>query len=224
MRSLLSLSSLAAVASVSLALSGLAQSGDETKSSTTKKGNPPVSLFDGKTFKGWEGDTEKMFRIEDGAIVGGTLQEKIPHNAFLTTTKSYKDFVLRLTFKLKGESPNAGVQIRSRRIPNHHEMIGYQADMGQKYWGCLYDESRRRKILAQADPDLLKRIVKPDDWNTYEIRCVGKRVQLKLNGKTTVDYTEPDDSLEQEGLIGLQIHSGKPSEAWYKDITIEVLD
>lgn len=180
-----------------------------------------VSLFDGKTFKGWDGDTEKMFRIEDGAIVGGTLKARIPHNAFLTSAKSYKDFVLRLKFKLVGEDPNAGVQIRSRRIPDHHEMIGYQADMGQKYWGCLYDESRRRKILAQADPKLLEKIVKPKDWNTYEIRCVGKRVQLKLNGETTVDYLEPDDEIEQEGLIGLQIHSGKPSEAWYKDITIE---
>ena len=183
----------------------------------------PVSIFDGKTFEGWEGDTDKMFRIEDGAIVGGTLSEKIPHNAFLTSTKSYTDFVLRLKFKLLGEDPNAGVQIRSKRIPNHHEMIGYQADMGQNYWGCLYDESRRRKVLAQADLDLLKRIVKKDDWNTYEIRCEGKRIILKLNGEVTVDYTEPDDSIEQEGLIGLQIHSGAPSEAWYKEITIEDL-
>ena len=183
----------------------------------------PIPLFDGKTFNGWEGDTEKMFRIEDGAIVGGSLKEKIPHNAFLTSTKSYKDFVLRLKFKLLGNDPNAGVQIRSRRIPDHHEMIGYQADMGQGYWGCLYDESRRRKVLAQAEAELLKRVVKVNDWNDYEIRCEGRRIQLKLNGEVTVDYTETDETLEQEGLIGLQIHSGAPSEAWYKDITIEVL-
>ena len=183
----------------------------------------PISLFDGKTFEGWEGDTQKMFRIEDGAIVGGTLSEKIQHNVFLTSKKPYTDFVLRLKFKLLGKDPNAGVQIRSKRIADHHEMIGYQADMGQQYWGCLYDESRRRKVLAQADLDLLKRIVKKDDWNTYEIHCEGKRVILKINGEVTVDYTEPDDSIEQEGLIGLQIHSGAPSEAWYKDITIEEL-
>ena len=72
--------------------------------------------------------------------------------------------MLRLKFKLLGKDPNAGVQIRSERIPDHHEMIGYQADMGQKYWGCLYDESRRRKVLAQADLKLLDRIVKPNDW------------------------------------------------------------
>ena len=48
-------------------------------------------------------------------------------------------------------------------------------------------------------------------------------MQLWLNGYQTVDYTEPDESVEQEGLIGLQIHSGPPTEAWYKDIKIKVI-
>ena len=39
----------------------------------------------------------------------------------------------------------------------------------------------------------------------------------------TVDYTEPDEAIEQRGLIGLQIHAGPPSEAWYKDVTIQEL-
>ncbi len=94
----------------------------------------PVKLFDGKSLKGWEGN-EKSFRIEEGAIVGGTLKEKIPRNEFLATEKEYGDFELRLKFKLLGgEKANAGVQIRSQRIPNHHEMIGYQADMGDGWW------------------------------------------------------------------------------------------
>lgn len=181
-----------------------------------------VPIFDGKTFTGWEGNLE-MFRIEDGAIVGGTLKKAIARNEFLCTTKEYGDFELRLKVRLLGpkESANAGIQIRSQRIPNHHEMIGYQADMGQQYWGCLYDESRRQKILAAPDPKELAKILKPDDWNEYVIRCVGKRIQLWVNGSQTVDYTEPDDSVEQTGLIGLQIHSGPASEAWYKDITIK---
>ncbi|MBM4029849.1 MAG: DUF1080 domain-containing protein, partial [Planctomycetes bacterium] len=113
---------------------------------------PPqtIALFDGKTFDGWEGNLD-YFRIEDGAIVGGSLDKAIPRNEFLCTKKEYGDFELRLKVKLLGDlaRANAGIQIRSRRIPNHHEMIGYQADMGQKYWGCLYDESRRNRILAQ---------------------------------------------------------------------------
>lgn len=182
-----------------------------------------ISLFDGKTFAGWEGDTAKTFRIEDGAIVGGSLTTPVPRNEFLTTTKEFGDFELRLKFKVLGKGANAGVQIRSRRIPDHHEMIGYQADLGDGWWGSLYDESRRAKMLATADPQVVKAAVKHDDWNDYKIRCEGKRVRLWINGRQTVDYTEPDDAIEQRGLIGLQIHGGGPSEAWYKDITLQKL-
>ena len=183
-----------------------------------------VRLFDGKSFQGWEGDIQKSFRIQDGAVVGGSLSAKVPRNEFLCTRKSYKNFVLRLKFKLLGTGANAGVQIRSKRIPNHHEVIGYQADMGDpEWWGCLYDESRRKKVLAKSDLEAVKKILKRDDWNEYEIRCEGKRVQLSLNGLQTVDYIEPDDSIDQSGVICLQIHGGPPSEAWYKDVTIEAL-
>jgi hypothetical protein len=103
-------------------------------------------------------------------------------------------------------------------------MSGYQADMGQQYWGCLYDESRRNKILAQPDPQGLRKALKVGDWNEYVIRCVGPRIQLWLNGVQTVAYTEADKSIEQTGLIGVQIHAGPPAEAWYKDITIRAIE
>jgi hypothetical protein len=183
----------------------------------------PVSLFDGESFDGWQGDTKKTFRIEEGAIVGGNLKENVPRNEFLCTTKEYADFELQLKFKVVGKGANAGVQIRSRRVPNHHEMVGYQADLGQGWYGSLFDESRRNKMLAEADPKIVSAALKPDDWNDYRIRCEGKRIQLWINGRQTVDYTEPDDAIEQRGLIGLQIHGGPPSEAWYKDIVIQEL-
>ena len=182
-----------------------------------------AAVFDGSSFEGWEGNME-IFRIEDGAIVGGTLDKKVEHNDFLTTIKEYADFELRLKFMLKGEKTNAGVQIRSRRIDNPpHEMIGYQADLGQTYWGCLYDESRRRKVLTGPDKEELDKVLKREHWNDYRIRCEGKRIQLWINGFQTVDYTEEDDAIEQTGLIGLQIHGGPPGEAWYKQIEIEEL-
>ena len=179
-------------------------------------------LFDGKTLAGWEGNLE-VFRVEQGAIVGGSLKSPVARNEFLCTRQQYGDFELRLKFKLLGKGANAGVQIRSQRIPNHHEMIGYQADLGDGWWGCLYDESRRRRVLARADAEALDKVLKRDDWNEYVIRCEGPRVQLWINGLKTVDYREADESIEQRGLVALQIHGGPPSEAWYKDITIREL-
>lgn len=183
------------------------------------KGAP---LFDGKTFSGWEGNLS-VFRIEDGAIVAGSLKQKVERNEFLCTTKEYGDFELRVTFKLLGEGANAGIQFRTKRIPNHHEVSGYQADMGEGYWGALYDESRRNKILAAPDKEAVAKIVKLNDWNEYVIRAEGKHIQQWLNGTKTVDYTETDDSVAATGVIALQIHGGPPSEAWYKNISIQEL-
>lgn len=185
-----------------------------------------ISLFDGKSLDAWEGDTEKTWRIENGAIVGGSLTEMVPHNSFLCTKRSYADFVLRLKFKLQGEDGliNAGVQFRSQRSTDPaYEMIGYQADIGRGYHGSLYDESRRDKVLAGVDSLTQESRFKKDDWNDYEIKAEGKRIQLRLNGHLTVDYTEPDPAIPQNGIIGLQIHGGGKALVTYKDLIIEEL-
>jgi 3-keto-disaccharide hydrolase len=180
----------------------------------------PVALFNGKSLDGWEGDT-KIFRVEQGAIVAGTLDNKIARNEFLCTTRTFGDFELRLKFKLLGgDAANAGVQFRTKRIPNNHEVSGYQADMGVGWWGALYDESRRNKVLVGPDQAKMKDVVKIGDWNDYVIRAEGKHIQLRLNGVQTVDYTEADPQIESSGVICLQIHGGPPSQAQYKDITI----
>lgn len=185
----------------------------------------PESLFDGRTFKGWEGDTNKTWRIEEGAIVGGSLTQTVPQNEFLATTTRYTNFVLRLKVKLTGTEGfvNSGVQIRSERIPNHHEMIGYQADIGEGWWGAIYDESRRNKVLAKPDAAVVSKAVKVGEWNDYEIRAEGPRVVLKINGVQTVDYTEPDATLPQHGLLAVQVHGGGKTIVAFKDLTIERL-
>ena len=210
-----------AAAGAAYGLAGQAAAAAQAAPAT--KGRP---LFDGRTFDGWEGDTKKTFRIEDGAIVGGSLQAPVPRNEFLCTTRPYMNFILRVECKLVGPG-NAGVQFRSQRVPNHHEVSGYQADMSAEadggYWGCLYDESRRNRVLVAPDRETIKKALKPNDWNLYEMRCEGPRIRLAVNGVQTVDYTETDEKIQPGGVIGLQIHGGPPSEAWYRNIAIEEL-
>ena len=181
-----------------------------------------VPIFDGKTLTGWEGNGD-MFLVRDGAIVGGSLEEKTPRNEFLCTKKSYSDFELRLQFKILGKGANAGVQIRSQRVPNHHEVSGYQADLGEGWWGCLYDESRRNKILAGPPKEKRDEPIRTGDWNDYRIRCEGKRIQLWINGRQTVDYTEKDPKIEPTGIIGVQVHAGPPMEAHYRKLRVKAL-
>ena len=185
----------------------------------------PVSLFDGKSFAGWDGDTTNTFSIRDGMIVGGVLTRLQPRNEFLATTRSYTNFVLRLEFKLTGTEGfvNSGVQFRSQRVPHDSEMSGYQADLGEGWYGVLYDESRRNKLMAKADEAAVQKAVKKGDWNNYELRCEGRHIVLRINGETTVDYTEADEKIPQTGRFGLQVHGGGKTEVFFKDIEIEEL-
>ena len=195
----------------------------------------PVPLFDGKSFTGWEGDIGTVWRIEDGALVAGSLEKKQEKNNFLATTKKYGDFELTLKWKLEGTEGfvNGGVQFRTVRIPNHHEVSGYQADLGKGYDGALYDESRRKKMLAQPSPEVLAKAQKPlGEWNDYRIRAQGNRIQIWLNGVQTVDYTETQGVVLQDGksmvieptgIIAVQIHGGATSIVQYKDLMIEEL-
>src|SRR5687767_3192112 len=136
-----------------------------------------VSLFDGKTLEQWDGDA-KWWRVENGTITGGSLAETMPHNDFLATKGSFKDFELRLKIKITGAGGfvNSGIQVRSQRAAKGHEMVGYQVDAGNGWWGKMYDESRRNKVIAQAaDLKAVNAAVKANDWNEYRIRCEGPR-------------------------------------------------
>ncbi len=193
----------------------------------------PLSLFDGKTLTGWDGDP-KVWRVADGAIVGGSLQGN-PRNEFLTTKRSFYNFRLKLEYQLVGTEGfvNGGVQFRSQRATNPpNEMIGYQADIGAGFTGSLYDESRRKRVLAKVGTGLgsigirdeteLKQVEKPGDWNTYEVVAIGPRISILLNGKPTIDYTEADPSIDDAyGLIGLQIHGNCKAEIRFRNITLD---
>ena len=186
-----------------------------------------ISLFNGTDFSGWEGN-QAFFRIEDGVLVAGRLDQAIPRNEFLCTSRDYNDFELRLQAKVSREDANGGIQIRSRRVPNHNEVKGYQADIGmienQNIWGALYDEYRRREMLATPNQEKLKKVYNPGDWNDYLIRCEGPRIRIWINGYQTIDYTEPDSDIELTGIIGLQIHSGAAAEIRYRHIEIMEID
>lgn len=180
-------------------------------------------LFDGNSLEGWEGNRD-WFRVQDGAIVAGSLDKPIPHNEFLCTAHQYSNFELKLLAKLKGAGDNAGVQFRTIRIPNSTEVSGYQCDIGTAWnrpvWGGLYDESRRNKMLAEGNPKSVASALKQGEWNELMVRAIDSHIQIWLNGVLTVEYTEKDPDIARRGIIALQIHSGPPTEAWYSDIRI----
>jgi len=177
-------------------------------------------LFDGKKLKGWTG-RKTLWKVEDGAIAGETTAKaKLRHNDFLYTDKEYGDFELRLKYRLR--NGNSGVQIRSQ-VRKDFRVTGYQADIAERrYTGILYGEGGRG-ILADVKPKEIAKFVKKKDWNDYRILCKGKRIQLWINGRPTIDYTEKKASAPKKGVIAFQLHVGPPMKVCFKDIIIKDL-
>jgi hypothetical protein len=184
----------------------------------------PISLFDGKTFAGWEGDVTKVWRIEDGAFTAGSLDKKQPRNEFLATTKAYGDFELTLEVKIAGTEGfvNGGIQFWSERLKDSNEVRGFQADFGSGYDGALCDESRRSgRDIVRPPVEVRDRALKKDDWNVYRIRAEGSHIQLWLNGVKTIDYIEKDSAIPRRGVFAVQIHGGANTQIWYRKIMVE---
>ncbi len=177
-------------------------------------------LFDGRTLDGWVQDTPGLWSVRDGMIVG--RHEGLQWNDFLRTRDSFEDFELSLEFRLVGGRGNSGVQFRSIPDQKEHELFGYQADIGENYWGSLYDESRRRRILAQAPQPAIDTLDK-DAWHSYVVRAHGRHISLSIDGMRTVDYTEADAGILSRGILALQVHSGPGIEVWFRNVRVREL-
>ncbi len=186
--------------------------------SSAEEGFKP--LFDGRTLAGWKGD-DKLWSVEDGAIVGTTDDATLQHNSFLATEKTYKNFVLKVKFKLR--NGNSGVQYRSKSYPDF-VVKGYQADIADNmFMGILYEEGGSRGILVNVKSAEVAEHIHKDDWNEYVITADGPHITQVLNGFTTVDYTEKSEQGATDGIIALQLHVGPKMRVWFKDIQIAEL-
>jgi len=175
-------------------------------------------VFDGVSLNGWK-QPGKVFRVEEGAIVGGSLEKAIGRgNDYIAIDGDFGDFELRLEARIKGaDSPNGGIYLRASRTAG----VGYQADLGSAYYGCLYDEVRRSRMLAWANP---KQEIETGQWVAYRIRCEGPRIRIWINGTQTVDYTEKEPGIAMSGAIGLQSHANRTNETWYRNIRVRKLN
>ncbi len=164
------------------------------------------NLFENNSLDEWYiVGPQVSFTLKNGVLTG---EGKKRRNSFLTSKKTYGDFKLSVEVKvIKG---NSGIQIRSHDIDNR--LVGYQieTDPTDRAWsGGLYDEGRRA-WLQPPNKDV-RDAFKLDEWNLYEITCIGPRIKATVNGKVTTDYM---DFMDLEGHIGFQIHSGDSKVMW----------
>ena len=174
-----------------------------------------AAFFNGTDLKGWNAAEMAYWSVEDRAIVGRS-EKAVPKNEFLWSDIEVKDFYLVVDVKLDPNERNAGIQFRSRPAAGKTgQAIGYQADVGKNVWGKLYHEHGRGKLDWNNHAAA---VVKPGDWNRYEILAVGHRIWTALNGTLCVALEDPEGELE--GKIALQIHSGPPQTVRYRIVKL----
>ncbi len=173
-----------------------------------------VSLFDGKTLNGWLGE-KGYWSVQDRAIVG-VSPPGTPHHHYMFSAQDYTDFELHVDCKLVGY--NSGVCIRIQP-KDYDDVPGYQVDMADGYWGCLWDEHHRQKKIVDYPKEEADKIVRKDDWNHYFVRAVGHHITMYLNGVKTADVEDEGGYLS--GPLGFQLCHGGNETASFKNLYVK---
>lgn len=202
------------------------------------------SIFDGRSFDGWKASDMSFWSIEDGALTGKiTKEHPLPANLYLIWQGGeLADFELKLKHRVFG-SPriNCGFQFRSRELPNH-DLMGCQMDnnTGTPWLVRLYEEHGRHTLawrgertVIDASGKMTKEPVaeaqgpaefKLEDWHEYHLVCVGNKLTLKVNGRLMAETTDHDPvHFAAQGILAMQLHTGPPTVAQFKDIRLKVL-
>lgn len=202
------------------------------------------SIFDGKTLDHWSGNPEH-WRIEDGAITGEIPADKpLKGNEWIFWDGEVHDFDLTIEFRITGgPSANSGIQYRCQQSPDGHAS-GYQADLdqGAVWLGRIYDEHGRALICERgsrvsigpdgrrwadvfAEPKSLASVIKPGEWNTYQITAAASHVEVRVNDvlMSVLDDHEAK-AAEWSGKIAFQLHAGPgPAKIQFRNIQLEHL-
>jgi hypothetical protein len=167
-------------------------------------------LFDGRSLAGWRAsDTDGSFSVEDGAIV---TRGPRSHLFYVGDVEGhdFRSFELKLEVQTE-PGANSGVYFHTAFQETGWPEKGYEAQVNNSH------EDWRRTGSLYAVEDAKETLVRDGEWWEYSIRVEGRRIVLAVNGKPTVDYTEPEGFVREEqpgrvlssGTFALQCHDPK---------------
>jgi hypothetical protein len=174
-------------------------------------------IFNGKDLSNWTIHGTEKWYVENGELVCESGPDK--QYGYLSTNKTYKNFILTLKFKLEANG-NSGVFFRSGI--DGTKINGWQVEVAPPNYntGGIY-ESYGRGWLIKPKPEDEKQL-KADDWNEMRIQVINDEVTTWLNGKQMI-YLKDDKIGAGHGFIALQIHDGGGIKVRWKDILIKQL-
>lgn len=184
-----------------------------------------ISLFDGKSLEGWkESGAKGSFTAKDGMLVA----KGRPMGHLFYTGKvegaSFKDFELKLDVKSTPGS-NSGIYFHTRYQPDGWPSAGFECQVNATHtdWrksGGLYAVKDVKDVAPHKD----------NEWFAYHITVKGEKVVVKINGKTTVEWTQPEEFKKrpdgarkiQPGTFAIQAHDPN-SVVYLKNIRVKPL-
>jgi len=196
-----------------------------------------MSLFDGRSLHGWKAlPAPEAYHVEDGLLV----MRAGAGDGWLATERDYRDFELRLDFRL-ARMANSGLFLRGARDGGHPTSSGCEVQiLDDFHWeevtgttlkpyqhtGGLYG------VLGPAVGDAQRPL---GEWNTYEVSYEGSRLAVRLNGHLLYDVdtleVPADPPFAQRaatGFIGLQLHApqqaGSGDFAWFRNLFVRELE
>jgi Domain of Unknown Function (DUF1080) len=171
----------------------------DLKKITAREEGGKVVAYEGETK---DGKTVPLWTVKDGTIVGSG-----PHSHLFTEKDDYTDFRYRVEAKINDKG-NSGQYFRTAFGADFPK--GYEAQINATHGdkirtGSLYPSFKlspedRMKILVLNDAPH-----KPDEFFVQEVVAEGNHIQIFVNGKQTVDFTDPNNTFTK-GCFALQGH------------------
>lgn len=204
-----------------------------------------VSIFNGKSLDGWEGDPV-YWSVKDGAMLGTvTPQTLLKRNTFIVWRGGeVEDFELKLEFRIS-EKGNSGINYRSIEVPDvPHALRGYQLDIdgADRYTGNNYEERGRTFLALRGQKVVLPPGQRPllveqfntieamehpsnqSGWNQAYIVAMGNHLWHFVNGRLMDEVIDNDPvARKRRGLLGVQVHVGPPMTVEYRNIRLKRL-
>lgn len=181
-----------------------------------------ASLFDGRSFDGWKAsENVDSWKVEDGTLVCAGPRS---HLFYVGDMAPFKNFVFKADVMTTPGS-NAGIYFHTKWQEEGWPKAGFEAQVNNSH----KDPKRTGSLYGVVN--VMEAPAKDNEWYEQEIVVQGKRVQIKVNGKTLVDYTEPKGKQPEpggfervigEGTFALQAHDPN-SKVYFKNIRVKKL-
>ena len=181
-----------------------------------------VAMFNGKDLSGWQ--TAGNWVVEEGNIV--TLQPRPGESGwqryghYLTTEKTYGDFVLDLEFKID-KGGNSGVFMRVGDLKNHVES-GFELQILDTHGLEKPGHHDCGGIIRTQGP--ARNMAKPaGEWNRYTITLKGSRLTVVFNGEQIHDLDLSTSAMKDRPARGYISFQDEAKRVWYRNVRIKEL-